>query len=189
MMRFLPLSNLSQRISRRWFATGTVKFYNRKKAYGFIVGDDIEGDIFVHKRMLVGEPSGNAYLPFLLENERVSFDVVIADDGKQMASNVVFEDGSQIPMYREKHVQNVMRAAKQYMGMAVYDILDDDKMDEGTKVTKVMEEFGKAKKTIDIVKEKAQREAANRARGAVQEELDTVEAEELQEEMGSSKEE
>lgn len=46
--------------------TGTVKFYNRTKRFGFIQQDEGE-DVFVHESGIVGEPIG--------DNDRVEFDV------------------------------------------------------------------------------------------------------------------
>lgn len=58
---------------------GTVKWFNKKKGYGFIKGDDNE-DYFVHYTAV---PRG----AMLKENDRVSFEGVDGDRGKQ-AQNV-----------------------------------------------------------------------------------------------------
>lgn len=47
--------------------TGTVKFFNDTKGFGFIVRDDKEKDVFVHK-------TGIARGDTLTEGQRVSFD-------------------------------------------------------------------------------------------------------------------
>ena len=61
-------------------ATGKVKFYSRRKGYGFIVDDETQKDIFVHY-------SGLADL--IQENDEVTFDIEMEDDGKrQKAVNV-----------------------------------------------------------------------------------------------------
>ena len=49
--------------------TGTVKFFNTSKGYGFISPDDGSKDIFVHISAL--EQSG---IPGLNEGDKVSFD-------------------------------------------------------------------------------------------------------------------
>ncbi|MCR9135768.1 MAG: cold-shock protein [Alphaproteobacteria bacterium] len=49
--------------------TGTVKFFNTDKGFGFIKPDNGESDIFVHISAL--KDSG---LEFLEENQKVSFD-------------------------------------------------------------------------------------------------------------------
>lgn len=51
--------------------TGTIKFFNEKKGYGFIVDDKSQKDVFVHHTGLVDKVSND---------ERVSFE--IAEDKK-----------------------------------------------------------------------------------------------------------
>jgi len=61
---------------------GTVKFFDPKKGYGFIVGDDIEIDVFVHITSL--KKSG---LNILEKGDEVEFEV-IESNGKTKAINV-----------------------------------------------------------------------------------------------------
>jgi CspA family cold shock protein len=65
-------------------ATGTVKFFNTQKGYGFIQPDDGGKDVFVHISAV--ERAG---LGTLNEGQKVSFDVV-ADrrTGKSSADNL-----------------------------------------------------------------------------------------------------
>ncbi len=49
---------------------GTVKFFNDKKGYGFVVPDDGGANVFVHSSAL--EASG---LRTLQEGQRISFDI------------------------------------------------------------------------------------------------------------------
>jgi len=65
-------------------ATGTVKFYNSAKGYGFIQPDDGGKDVFVHVTAL--ERAG---MRDLVEGQKVSFDVE-ADrrTGKSSATNI-----------------------------------------------------------------------------------------------------
>ena len=62
--------------------TGTVKWFNTEKGYGFISGDDGD-DVFVHHSQ-VKEEGPNKYLH---EGENVSFDVESGAKGP-MATNV-----------------------------------------------------------------------------------------------------
>jgi len=67
--------------------TGTVKFYNGQKGFGFIQPDDGGKDVFVHATAL--ERAG---LRNLVEGQKVSFD--IEEDrrtGKVAASNLKAE--------------------------------------------------------------------------------------------------
>ena len=62
--------------------TGTVKFFNAAKGFGFIQREDGEKDVFVHISAVQG-----AGLDTLSEGQRVSFEV-IEDRGKPAASNL-----------------------------------------------------------------------------------------------------
>lgn len=64
-------------------STGTVKFFNASKGYGFIQPDDGSKDVFVHISAV--ERSG---LPGLNENQKVSFDVEKGRDGRAAAVNL-----------------------------------------------------------------------------------------------------
>ena len=63
-------------------ATGTVKWFNAQKGFGFIQPSDGSKDVFVHVTAV--ERAG---LPGLTEGQKVSFDVVSAR-GKQAAGNL-----------------------------------------------------------------------------------------------------
>ncbi len=65
--------------------TGTVKFFNATKGFGFIAPDDGAKDVFVHVSAL--ERAG---IPSLQEGDKVSFEVVM-DRGKPAASNIQME--------------------------------------------------------------------------------------------------
>jgi CspA family cold shock protein len=63
--------------------TGTVKFFNTSKGFGFIRPDDGSKDVFVHISAV--ERSG---LGTLSENQKVSFEVQQAPNGKSSAVNL-----------------------------------------------------------------------------------------------------
>lgn len=62
---------------------GTVKWFNDKKGYGFIVVDGANKDIFVHHSSIQGEG-----FKTLKEGDRVQFEVSQSPKGEQ-AANVV----------------------------------------------------------------------------------------------------
>jgi CspA family cold shock protein len=63
--------------------TGTVKFFNENKGYGFIAPDEGGNDAFVHISAL--ERSG---MRTLRENQRVSYDLQEDRRGKMAAVNI-----------------------------------------------------------------------------------------------------
>jgi CspA family cold shock protein len=63
-------------------ATGTVKFFNTQKGYGFISPSDGGKDVFVHISAV--EKAG---MRTLNEGQKVSFDIV-TERGKQAAGNL-----------------------------------------------------------------------------------------------------
>jgi CspA family cold shock protein len=63
--------------------TGTVKWFSRRKGYGFIQPDGAEDDVFVHYTAIIGEGFRN-----LDEGERVQFAIEDTPKGPQ-AVNVV----------------------------------------------------------------------------------------------------
>jgi CspA family cold shock protein len=69
-------------------ATGTVKFFNSMKGFGFIVRDDGQPDAFVHISAV--ERSG---LSGLNEGERYEFDLEVDRRGKYSAVNLVPAQG------------------------------------------------------------------------------------------------
>ncbi|MBL7100535.1 MAG: cold shock domain-containing protein [Nanoarchaeota archaeon] len=65
---------------------GKVKFFNTRKGFGFIQGDDGQ-EYFVHQTAL---PKGT----FLRENDRVAFEAVETDRGKQARDITLLQKGS-----------------------------------------------------------------------------------------------
>jgi len=64
-------------------STGTVKFFNIAKGFGFIQPDDGSKDVFVHISAVEG-----AGLSGLNENQKVSFELERGRDGRVSATNL-----------------------------------------------------------------------------------------------------
>ncbi|MDU8943411.1 cold-shock protein [Ovoidimarina sediminis] len=63
--------------------TGTVKWFNTTKGYGFIAPDDGGKDVFVHISAV--EQAG---LTGLADNQKVSFEMVEGRDGRTLAGDL-----------------------------------------------------------------------------------------------------
>ncbi|MFC3094823.1 cold-shock protein [Alteromonas sediminis] len=61
--------------------TGTVKWFNAEKGYGFLTQDNGEKDVFVHFRAIVAEGYKT-----LLEGQRVEFEIEEGQKGLQAAN-------------------------------------------------------------------------------------------------------
>ena len=63
--------------------TGTVKWFNTTKGYGFIAPEGGGNDVFVHISAI--ERSG---LTGLADQQKVSFEMMEGRDGREMASDI-----------------------------------------------------------------------------------------------------
>ncbi len=64
-------------------ATGTVKWFNTTKGFGFIAPDEGGKDVFVHISAV--ERAG---LTGLSDDQKVTFDLETGRDGRQSATNI-----------------------------------------------------------------------------------------------------
>jgi len=74
--------NAIQLLSKRIMTTGTVRFFDAGKGFGFIQPESGEKDVFVHISAV-----RNAGMDTLIEGQRVSYNVV-TDRGKLAAGNL-----------------------------------------------------------------------------------------------------
>ena len=80
---------------------GVVKWFNLRKGYGFVKGDDGE-DYFIHHAALEKET-------FLRENDKVSFEPTKTDKGKQAKNVKLLQKGSETDKegYRTKKTKEI----------------------------------------------------------------------------------
>lgn len=69
--------------------TGTCKWFDVSKGYGFITPDDGSGDVFVHQSNIIADGFRS-----LREGETVEFVLETSDDGRNKAIQVSGPDGS-----------------------------------------------------------------------------------------------
>ena len=72
---------------RETMATGSVKWFNTTKGYGFIAPDDGGSDVFVHISSV--EQAG---LKGLRDNQKVQYELSEGRDGRSLATELVVLD-------------------------------------------------------------------------------------------------
>jgi CspA family cold shock protein len=73
---------INESVKGNLMATGTVKFFNTQKGYGFIQPDDGSKDVFVH--ITAVERAG---MRSLVEGQKLNYEIV-TERGKQAAGNL-----------------------------------------------------------------------------------------------------
>jgi CspA family cold shock protein len=66
--------------------TGTVKWFNPQKGFGFILRDDRERDVFVHFSAIQTPPGSSDTFRNLVEGQRVEFEVESGPKGPRAAN-------------------------------------------------------------------------------------------------------
>ena len=66
-----------------YMPTGTVKWFNENKGWGFIVPDDGGDDVFVHYSAI-----GSEGFKTLKEGQQVDYELKLGKNGKYQADNV-----------------------------------------------------------------------------------------------------
>jgi cold shock CspA family protein len=135
--------------------TGKVKFYQVSRAFGFIISDVDQSEIFVHRTNIQGAPEDDNMNPILKQNERVQYIRTVKEDdeSKFVANEVTFEDGSQIPKYRDDYLQKASKSIKNRLGASIYDILTEGG-DEEELARKIGEAYTTARDSIGELESK-----------------------------------
>jgi CspA family cold shock protein len=80
-------------------ATGTVKWFNGRKGFGFITPDEGEKDVFVHYSAIQVQEGEFASLN---ENDKVEYEVAETDKGLEARNVVVTEKAPFQPRQRDR---------------------------------------------------------------------------------------
>jgi CspA family cold shock protein len=129
--------------------TGTVKFYNREKAFGFIQPDGGGADIFVHRSGIVSPLAVEESMrhPYLRQGERVRFERKI-DSGLDKAMEVTWLNGNPVPPLRKGFRAANIERAKTVLGEQAYTILNDDTLSEEQQNEKIRDAFAFASSIV-----------------------------------------
>mmetsp|Transcript_13474 Transcript_13474/g.26758 ORF Transcript_13474/g.26758 Transcript_13474/m.26758 type:complete len:128 (+) Transcript_13474:24-407(+) len=89
-LAFRGVASTSLRMSDD-ISTGTVKWFNTQKGFGFIVPDSGTPDVFVHQTAIVADGFRS-----LADGEKVEFKTVEDDSGRVKAVDVTGPDGGKV---------------------------------------------------------------------------------------------
>ena len=139
--------------------TGTVKFYLRSKAYGFITPDSPAQagaeEIFVHRTSIACDKSVQEFRlrPYLNKGERVRFHVESSDQ-KPRAVDVVFENREKVPLFRNGYLKAAIEGEKTRLGEKVLELFHSTSTLADTEFAIQVKEAAKAAEAaISIAKE------------------------------------
>ena len=151
------------------FLTGTVKFYDKRKAWGMVVGDGAEKqEFFIHRRSIVSwlPPQEDVNHPYLKENEKVRFKAQNKEgsDYKAMeALELTRPDGSQVPAFRSDYVKGNKKRLAHTMGERVYAIMESTTLTDEQKMAEVVKVYQKTSEVVNTHKLLVERQ--NKAMG------------------------
>ncbi|CAJ1964608.1 unnamed protein product [Cylindrotheca closterium] len=126
------------------FLTGTVKFFIRKKAYGFLIPDDpVEAgssEVWVHRTSIDSPHSSDEYptRPYLYKDERVKFRVEFDEEGRTpKATELTFENGKAVPLFRKNYHQSAIKGEQQRLGEFLLEIMKEEGLTDAEQLEKI----------------------------------------------------
>lgn len=140
------------------FVTGTVKFYNRQKFYGFVNPlKDPTLDVFLHRGDIVSDLDKETHPanPFLKPGEHIRFKIETVD-GLPHAKEITFATGRPIPPLRPSFMANWLKGIHLELGENVHKIMVDEDVssamaaeDQGKLVERIQDAWKIAQTKID----------------------------------------
>ena len=126
------------------FLTGTVKFYIRKKAYGFVIPDNPtevgSAEVWVHRTSIDTPHSAEEYptRPYLYKDERVKFRVEFDEEGRTpKATDLTFENGKEVPLFRKNYHQSAIKGEQQRLGEFLLEIMKEEGLSDEEQLEKI----------------------------------------------------
>ena len=150
--------------SRAWFSTssdddfvtGVVKFYDKRKAWGIVVGND-QNEYFIHRRSIVSwlPFQEDTFHPYLVATEKVRFkpskSYRMEEKSKTMEATFLTNvDGSQVLAYRSNYISGNKKRLSHLFGEQVYLIMEDASISDEQKHAAVVDAFQQTKEKTDI---------------------------------------
>ena len=135
------------------FLTGVVKFYDKRKAWGIVVGNDNK-EYYIHRRSIVSwlPPQEDIFHPYLVATEKVRFQSQ-NKEGKtnsKEATNLTYVDGSQVLAYRSNYLSGNKKRMSHIFGERVYYIMEHATLSDEQKHTEIAEAFQNSKEKMDV---------------------------------------
>lgn len=140
-------SILSFRCFSSWegeFLTGSVKFYIRNKAYGFIIPDDPDRagteEVWVHRTSFDTPHSTDEFptRPYLYKQERVKFRLEDPEgDRTKKAIDLTFANGKIVPLFRKNYHASAIKGENQRLGEFLLEVMREGSTTDEEKMEKI----------------------------------------------------
>jgi cold shock CspA family protein len=127
------------------FLTGSVKFFIRNKAYGFIIPDDPtaagSSEIWVHRTSFDTPHSTDEFptRPYLYKEERVKFRVEDPESEgmTKKAIDLSFENGKLVPLFRKNYHLSAIKGENQRLGEFLLEVMKEDNLTAEERMEKI----------------------------------------------------
>lgn len=122
-------SDLSDLAEAGQFLQGRVKFYDRKKYYGFVQPEKSpRHDVFFHRQDFVTNLPFQAFPenPMVFKGETIRFRLEFEEEGRAVAREITQADGTPLPPIKNGYLKNRIREAHLILGRQVHHAMVQD---------------------------------------------------------------